>query len=199
MSSGEQKAWETLGTREPHSVCTRALADFQSDSGIYTLKSYGVDISISLQDKKIFTNSPEGAILLQRLGYFSQHSILWYLINAKDIPLSGELIKPVNLKGGQLFFRGTHELPLKRVAEQYTDNITQFLARGKQLHGEPLKYGDASVRLLPFPRIPIIVILWRADEEFPARADLLLDSTCELHMPLDIIWSTAMMSLLIML
>jgi hypothetical protein len=49
------------------------------------------------------------------------------------------------------------------------------------------------------PRIPVIMILRLGDEEFPPRVDLLLDSTCELHLPLDIIWSIAMMSALVML
>jgi hypothetical protein len=43
------------------------------------------------------------------------------------------------------------------------------------------------------------VILWLADEEFPPRIDILFDSTCELQLPLDIIWSIAMMSLLMLL
>ncbi|MBI3593004.1 MAG: DUF3786 domain-containing protein, partial [Nitrospirae bacterium] len=46
---------------------------------------------------------------------------------------------------------------------------------------------------------PVALILWAADEEFPSRVDLLFDSTCELQLPLDIIWSIAMMSLLLML
>jgi hypothetical protein len=49
------------------------------------------------------------------------------------------------------------------------------------------------------PRIPVTLILWLKDEEFHPRADLLLDSTCELQLPLDIIWSIAMMSVLVMM
>jgi hypothetical protein len=41
--------------------------------------------------------------------------------------------------------------------------------------------------------------LWLEDDEFPARLDLLFDSTCAMHLPTDIIWSIAMMSVLIML
>jgi hypothetical protein len=55
------------------------------------------------------------------------------------------------------------------------------------------------LKLLPFPRIPVFLILWLKDEEYPPRADLLFDSTCEAQAPLDIIWSIAMVSLLVML
>jgi hypothetical protein len=63
----------------------------------------------------------------------------------------------------------------------------------------PVQYGDAAFVLLPFPRIPVTVILWTADEEFAARVDLLLDASCELQVPIDIIWNISMMSLLILL
>ena len=62
-----------------------------------------------------------------------------------------------------------------------------------------MKYGDASLQLLPLPRIPISLTLWLEDDEFPARVDIMFDSTCELQLPTDIIWSVAMMSALVML
>ena len=43
------------------------------------------------------------------------------------------------------------------------------------------------------------LILWAPDEEFPARADMFFDATCEQHLPMDVIWSTAMTTALIML
>jgi hypothetical protein len=45
----------------------------------------------------------------------------------------------------------------------------------------------------------VTVTLWLADEEFPARAGLLLDSICGLQLPTDILWSLARLSCLAML
>ncbi len=199
MSSGEKKGWDILANLEPHDVCKRTLADFDEQSGLYKLKSFEMDISIAPHDNTMFSHTPASEVLLQRLGYFSHLAILWYLISAKDISLSGQLIKPVNLKGGHLFFRGSHTLPSDKVARKYSDNSKGFLTNGKNLGGEQLRYGDASVRLFPFPRVPVVLILWQKDEEFPERVDVLFDGTCEFQLPLDILWSTAMMSLLIML
>lgn len=60
-------------------------------------------------------------------------------------------------------------------------------------------YGDASIELFPFPRMPVTIILWEKDDEFPARADLVFDSTCEMQLPIDIIWSIAMLCVLVMM
>ena len=199
MSSGEEKAWSILRDLDPAEVCRNARAGFDDATGLYLLKSFGMDISIDPKKKEIYTDAPEGDLLLKRLGYFSVLSVLWYMTSAKNIPLSGRLVQPVNLKGGHIFFRGTHVLPLDKLASRYGKDAAGFLKRGRDLGGKQLSYGDASVELCPFPRIPVALILWQEDEEFPSRADILFDSTCELHLALDILWSTAMKSLLIML
>lgn len=198
VSSGEERAWEILRGLDPGEVCRNARVEYDGVTGQYNLKSFGMDFLISARDGGISSIAPGGDILLGRLGYFFRLSVPWYLIGAKDVPLSGRLVKPNDIKGGQLFFRGTHMLPLDKLAARYAGDARGFLERGRSLGGEVQGYGDASFRFAPLPRMPAVMILWTADEEFPPRADLLLDSTCELHAPLDIIWSVAMMSILIL-
>jgi len=199
MSSGEEKAWNILGERDPVEVCRNTIADYDDATGVYLLESFGMDIFIDPRERRIFGDAPEAGLLLDRLGYFSRLSILFYLTSAKNIPFSGRLVQPVNLKGGHIFFRGTHILPLDKLALKYGNDAGGFLKRGTALGGKQMNYGDVSVQLFPFPRIPVVVILWQEDEEFPPRTDLLFDSTCEFHLALDILWSTAMKSLLIMM
>lgn len=55
------------------------------------------------------------------------------------------------------------------------------------------------MELRPFPRLPVTLVFWRQDEEFPARAYLLFDDTCEHHLPVDILWSVAMVCSLVMM
>jgi hypothetical protein len=198
MFPGEEKAWKSLSDSEPGDVCIKAHADYDRKTGLYRLKSFNWNIAVSPEHQEISCSGTGSEVLLQRLGYFSRLSILWYLVSAKDIPLTGTHIKPVNLRGGQLFFRGTHVLPLDKLAERYGYNCEGFLERGLKLGAEQVrKYGDASVRLFPLPRVPVILILWKGDDEFPPRSDILFDSSCEFQVPLDIIWSVAMMSILI--
>jgi len=199
MSSGEDKAWNILRGLHPEDVCKNAVVEYDHSTGMYLLKSFGMDVFIDKHNARIYSHAPDGDLLLGRLGYFSILSILFYLTSAKDIPLSGKLLQPVNLKGGHIFFRGTHVLPLDKLASKYGNDPGGFLKRGRDLGGKELNYGDAAVQLFPFPRIPVVIILWREDEEFPPRTDILFDSTCEFHLALDILWSIAMKSLLIMM
>jgi len=199
MLSGEDRAWNILRGLNPEDVCKNAVVEYDHSTGMYLLKSFGMDVYIDKHNTRIYSHAPDADLLLGRLGYFSILSILFYLTSAKDIPLSGKLLQPVNLKGGHIFFRGTHVLPLDKLASRYGNDADGFLKRGRELGGKELNYGDAAVQLFPFPRIPVVIILWREDEEFPPRTDLLFDSSCEFHLVLDILWSIAMKSLLIMM
>jgi len=199
ISSGEEKAWEILKGLDPSDVCRNASVSFDEKGRHYILRSFCIDFSVRPEERIIKSLTPQGEIIIKKYGYFFIHSSLWYLINAKDIPLTGKLIKPDNLKGGDSFFRGSHVLPLNSIAKRYGDDKEAFIKMGNELCADVLNYGDASIKLLPFPRIPTIIILWLKDEEFPPRADLLLDSSSEMQLPLDIIWSSAMMSVLVML
>jgi hypothetical protein len=199
-ASGEHKAWEILAKLDPQDVCKSAAVSYDPASGNYLIKSYGMDFHVSPREKQIFSHDPASGVLLQRLGDFFRLSVLWYLVNAKDVPCTGRPVKLQNVRGGEIFTKGSHVLPFEKVAQKYANDEKGFLEKGKNLGGEVLvKLGDAAVRLLPMPRLPVIITLWTADEEFPARVDLLLDSTCEMQLPTDIIWSIAMMTVLIML
>ncbi len=199
MSLGEENGWNKLAGLKPEKVCKGAGVDYDSETGLYGLKSFGWQIHISPNDKRVFCNEPGSEILLNELEEHYVLSLLWYLAEAKDIPLSGKLMRPDNLKGGYLFSQGTHILPLDRISAKYEKNIEGFLSRGNSFGSEVSGYGDASIQLSPFPRIPVTLILWEGDDEFPSRADLLFDSTSEFQMPIDILWSSAMMSVLIMI
>lgn len=196
--SGEERAWGVLEASDPEDICRNASVAFDDASGCYLVGSYGMEFSVSLSDRRIASLSAGSDVLLQRLGGFFRLSTVWYLAKARDIPLSGRLVKLQQISGGDIFSRGSHVLPLEKVALKFGGDTEGFLQRGKALGGEEVKLAEAAVRLHPYPRIPVVITLWAGDSEFPPRADILLDSTCELQLPTDILWSVAMMSLLIL-
>lgn len=194
--SGEEHAWGLLSDLDPEDVCRRADVSFDHPAGCFKLRLFSADILVCTRYRRISGDSPAADILLERLGGYARLSALWYLVGARDIPASGKLVKPGDMGGGEIYQRGTHVLPLDRIAERYGGDVPGFLARGRELGGEQTKYGDASLRFFPFPRVPVVLLLWKKDPEFAARAGLLFDSSARFHLPADVIWSTAMMSLL---
>jgi hypothetical protein len=196
---GEEKAWDILATLDVDDVCRAAAVSYDRAMKQYVVKSLGMDFHVAVKDRTISSAAPGSDVLLKRLGYFFKLSILWYLVSAKDIACTGRVVKLQNVRGGEIFTMGSHILPLDKVAQRFGKDKEGFIQKGTGLGGELVKYGDASVKLYPFPRVPAILTLWLEDEEFPARADLMFDSTCDMQLATDIIWSIAMMCVLVML
>jgi hypothetical protein len=193
--SGDQLAWALVAENEPGTICKQADVRYEFEAGKFVMRSFGQEIVIDVSNYTISSPTSLGEQLLHRRDYFFDLACLWYL----NKPLTGKLISPAGLSGGEIFQKGTHVLPLDQIASMYENNVEGFYKRGLELGGLKLEHGDASLLLHPFPRVPVTMILWGGDDEFPARADMFFDASCEQHLPMDVIWSTAMTTVLIML
>lgn len=196
---GEARAWETLAGLRPQEVCSAARAAYDEASRSYRLQAFGIDFTIGLDNRTITSIDPRSALFLERYKDFFRLAVLWYLTSAKDIPATGRLIRPLDVKGGQRFFSGTHVLPLDRIEARFGRDKAAFVEQGLKFGAEIARIGDASVRLYPLPRVPVTIILWLQDDEYPARATLFFDSTVDFQLSLsDMVWSVAMLATLVM-
>ncbi|MBT4484127.1 MAG: DUF3786 domain-containing protein [Candidatus Latescibacteria bacterium] len=196
---GEKQAWDILTKIDHQVVQSNADVFFNHEKATYEMTCFGQCIYISLYDRNIYGKSHLGKFLINELGEISRLSILRYLIQAKDVSLSGKLVRPSDLPGGAIFIKGTHVLPLDRIIKRFDNNSEDFYSKGKEVGSTQLDYGDMSLKLFVFPRVPLVFIVWSGNEEFPSNCSLLFDSSCTLHLATDIIWSTAMMSVEILL
>lgn len=192
-------AWDILSGLDSKDVTNNAKAKFNSHDSTYELTCFGQDICVSLKDRYIFSMSVLGKFLVNELAEYSRLSILRYLIHAIELPISGQLVHPSDFSGGDIFMRGTHVLPLDKLAAYFTNNSNEFISIGKSLGGFQLDYGDMSLKLFPFPRVPVVIIVWSGNEEFAPKSSLLFGSRCVSPLPTDILWSTAMMAVKMML
>jgi len=197
--TGTYRTWDIFNELTPDEVCSRVDVTFNEDTGQYSIISFGQTMSVDKERRRVFSDTEEGRSLLRYTDYFFDLSILWYLIGAQKIPLSGKLVKPSELEGGQIFVKGTHVLPLDAIAAKYNGK-GDFLFQKSSLFGaKKLPMGDVAVEFRAFPKIPITIILWFGDEEFPPEAQLLLDSTCTSHISTDVLWSVATVTCLMLL
>ena len=190
---GEEKVWEILSKLDHKATEDRTKAVFNSETSSYELKCLGQEVHVALNDREITSSSETGKFIVNNLGEYSRLSILTYLTSAKDIPLTGELVRPSDQSGGGIFVRGTHVIPMDMVAEAFGDDKDKLINATKGLGGLRREYGDVSIELLPLRRVPMTVVIWLGDEDFPPKASLLCDATCTLQVPIDILWSIAMM------
>jgi uncharacterized protein DUF3786 len=170
--------WNQLEKLDPVQTARRAGCRWE-DGGYWVIRFLNRDYQVDPVEKTIREVDKESA------GFIEQLCILAYLIQAQDIPLRGKLVKAEQLPGGAFFFRGIHDLPTGELAEALGEEPEKLWEAGKALGARQCEYGDASIEIDLLPRLPITIILWAGDEEFPGRASILFDPTAADHIALD--------------
>ena len=181
---GEEKGWRDLLQLDPSEVCRRSLATYDHESRKYILRVLTIDYDVMLEDRAVMPAGRKDASVAD-LGLEFRIMVLDYLANCREMSLSGRLVSGAQLKAGEFFFRGTHRLELDPLVKVFGKRPEQFKNTALSLGGKSLELGDASFQLPVLPKIPIVYVLWAADEEFSARLSVLFDSTADSHMHLD--------------
>jgi hypothetical protein len=179
--------WQQLSELEPQLTADRAKCRYDGRQHRYAIAFINKQYFVHTDEKKIIITgeTSEG----RNAGFLEQLCILVYLINAKDLPIAGKYVGAELLSGGQFFFRGPHSLPNEQLEKVFGENPERLLKLTGRLNAEPCDFGDASIRFLILPRIPLTIVIWRRCDEFPARAKILFDQTADEHLPLDALWT----------
>ena len=173
--------WQQVIALDGQGTAQRAGCRYIAEPARYVITLLNNDYEVNLSDKRVFS-TPQGS---KPAGFLEELCILAYLINARDLPLDGKLVKAQDLPSGQFFFRGLHSLPTDKLEKAFGRRPEVLLEIAEQFDAEKCEFGDASIRLDVLPRVPITIIIWRQCEQFSARASILFDQTAAVHMPLD--------------
>jgi len=103
--------------------------------------------------------------------------ILHYFIQAKGTPLSHRLVAYRELKAGSVYAPVFYQRALKPLVDHFGNEPQRLLDTARAMGGQPAQFGDIAVTINAFPRVPITLVLWRGDEEFPPEGNLMFDST----------------------
>ena len=179
--------FQDLSKQDPKDVCRRALCKYDDTNMFYSLSVWGDEYRIfPHQFKTDCTNKN-----MQSLHDYFYLFIIHYLLKSKEIEIFNEWISEKDIPGGTTFFRGPHEIPTNVISLRFNNNINEFKERCEQLHGFPLNMADAAYSFLITPRIPVAVLYWRGDDDFPAESKILYDRTITEHLASDIIFALA--------
>jgi hypothetical protein len=173
--------WERLAAAPSEDATARAVAAYEAATRTYGVPVLNGELRVVLPEKRVL--GPDGPA-----GFEATLVALQYLLSAREEPLAGEWVDPRSLSYGDFFFRAPHELPTAKLEEAFGGSVDAFRSSAEALGGRALDMGDAAYELRVLPRVPIAAVLWRADDEFPARAQFLFDRTADRQLPLDALW-----------
>jgi hypothetical protein len=170
-------------------VTARSLARIDPD-GRYELPVLGSRVWVGPRTEAVTSAWPE----VIRADSLLAVSAVGYLLSARDVPLAGELVSPAQLPEGEIFFRGPHELPGDALAALFGTDGDRFREVLTKLGGRPAPLADVGMEVSIFPRLPLWLGFWRADDEFPARMTFLLDRSAGAHLAVDALWAAILVA-----
>lgn len=176
--------WEELAELDLVDVCRRSGAEQKGEG--YLIRVLGGDYLLMPHERRMrYANvDREDESVASTLCF----AVVHYLLNARDIPRSGELVAASELKGGKLFFAaGAHSPDFAPLADIFSASLQAVERAAEVLGGRRVTHGDTAVEIRALPRLPITYIFWQGDEEFPADISMLFDRTAEQQLPLDVI------------
>jgi hypothetical protein len=102
--------------------------------------------------------------------------ILHYFTSAKGTPATGRLITFRELPEGKVYSPTFSKRTIKPLIDNFGREPKRLLEIGEILGGYRTDYGDTSVTVKAFSRVPITFILWQGDDEFEPQGNLLFDA-----------------------
>lgn len=171
--------WRRLRELDPEEVCRRALVEHRE--GRYLVPFLTELLQVDPVAERVREGEGEAPTDLAVVSVV-------YLLEARDLPRRSQWVREVDLRGGAMFFQGPHALKVEPLERRFGGDPQGFLEAGRRWGGLPRPFGDAAFEVRALPRVPLVYVLWAADEEFPARVRVLFDATADQQLPLDALW-----------
>lgn len=136
------------------------------------LDFYGVPFRIDRHTGVISDTTDPGQVQ----SFNTQMCIYHLLYYAVEKPqLSGEWVAFRDIPTAGVFDGAYQSTILKPFAEVFSGKADRLKAAGEKLGFLPLTYGDVSFQAEAFRGLPLRIIFWDGDDEYPAQANMLFD------------------------
>ena len=183
---------KALEGKNPEQVARNSGATFEADrhgKTQLTLSFLGRDVGITWPDFAFAMETPGEALSIQQ-----QILVLHYLNGCEGSQIEGKWIAYQEVPDGKFYldaFLRRAKNPLVQAFGSQPDLLVELATR--VYDARPFDQGDVSVLVQPLPLVPVALILWRGDDEFPPEGNILFDKSIQRILSAeDIAWLAGM-------
>lgn len=134
--------------------------------------------------------APEREVPLQE-----QILVLHYLQGDLPAQPSGDWVAYREIPGAGFYFAAFTRRAVDPLKKAFGRNLADLESAAIRLNGVAVGIGDAGFEFRVFPKVPVRLILYAGDDEFPPEASLLFDrSIAGILSPEDIAWLAGMLA-----
>ncbi|RJR46464.1 MAG: DUF3786 domain-containing protein [Deltaproteobacteria bacterium] len=163
-SEVDENFWRDLAQADPEDILQRT--GVRRNHNALHIPYFNRELVVDQEQRRIFLADAPA----DEPGFRRCLITLLYLLLIDKSAL-GPPVSPLELPGATMFFQqsGPHAIPSAPLEERFGRDLPGFLEVGRRLGAETRAGGDAALAFRVFPGLTVEVILWLADDEFPAQ------------------------------
>ena len=185
MRNSWQEAWESavelaveeLRRMPPEELCARSGALWDPGEGAIELSFLDRSYLIRPPDFGVFETGEEEAQAREKI------LILHYLQTASGAPLAGKWIAFSEVPGGERYLGNFRARSIDRMVRDFAGKEPALVEAAGAIGGCRAGHGDFSLTLCPLPRVPVELVFWKGDDEFPPSGNFLFDASAPEYLP----------------
>jgi hypothetical protein len=170
-----RSAIEELKMADLEEVVRRSRAEMKN--GMILIEYLGQRFKITTPEFEVSYAEGQGEVSLK-----TQTIILHYLKGAKEKEPTGELIDFRQVPSGPFYYPVFFNTVVRPLLQAFGEEPERLLQAASKLGGERFELGDLAVKIPVLPKIPVTIVFYRGDQEFPPSCKVLLDSTVSDHL-----------------
>ncbi len=121
----------------------------------------------------------------QELSIDLQALLLYHFSTSDGSPLDGRWISFAELPDGLFYNKAFQGYTGNELVRAFRSSYDDFGRAAERLGGLRLSFGDASFSFRALPRLALMAVFWRGDEDFPASIQILFDANAGRHLSTD--------------
>lgn len=175
----------------------QTVADIARQSGVEQITPLGLQLRFLDRVYRIawpdceFVDTDDGE---RPVPIQEQVLILHYLLGAGGRQPSGNWIAYREIPGAAFYFSAFVKRAVDPLKKVFGGHIEGFRRAADLLGGVEAGVGDVGREFRVLPQVPLRLILWAGDDEFPPEANILFDDTAgEILSPEDAAWLAGML------
>lgn len=155
-----EKGWEDLSNLNPEKILT--------------VKFLGDEYTVNFGEKKVLSLSCNA-----QAKDFTAILILHYLAQKLKGPprLTNEWMSFKELSGVEGYYSAFRNRAIEPIIRKYGSHPEGVLAALDRFPGKRVDQGDVGIVLEAFDGIPVMITLWRSDDEFGPEVNMLFDKS----------------------
>ena len=169
-----------LRNASPAVLATCTGATHRVQEGELQLSLFGDPVVVTTSDWLVLDGRTREAASLN-----TQAMLLYHLATTDGSPVMGRWISFRELPGGGFYHQAFQGYTGNEIAKHFQNRLAAFEQAAEELNGRREDVGDAAYTFQALPRIPLMVVYWLGDEDFPPSARVLFDASAGRHLPTD--------------